>query len=293
MFAAALAGVRVRIASRRETTGWRTPAQKRVERVAYRFSHRVVANSEAVRRQLVAEGIPPEKTITIYNGVDMARVALPESFTREEALERFDLPREESLRFITIVANMRHEVKDHRTFLKAARRVRAVRPEARFVIAGEGELASSLKATAKELGLERDVLFAGRRDEVADLLAVSSICVLSSKAEGFSNSVLEYMAAARPVVVTDVGGAREAVTDGETGYIVAPGDDEAMANRIIALLGAPSQAKLFGERGRETVLRRFSIQSQRARVETLYDNLLSRKRAREEIGREILEGSAK
>jgi glycosyltransferase involved in cell wall biosynthesis len=293
MFAAALAGVKVRIASRRETTVWRTPAQKRVERVAYRFSNRVVANSEAVRRQLVAEGIPPEKTITIYNGVDMARVALPEGFIREEALARFDLPREESLRFVTIVANMRHEVKDHRTFLKAARRVRAVRPEARFVIAGEGELASSLKAMAKELGLERDLLFAGRRDEVAELLAVSSICVLSSKAEGFSNSILEYMAAARPVVVTDVGGAREAVTDGETGYIVAPGDDEAMANRIIALLGAPSQAKLFGERGRETVLRRFSIQSQRARVETLYDNLLSRKRAREEIGREILEGSAK
>jgi glycosyltransferase involved in cell wall biosynthesis len=188
---------------------------------------------------------------------------------------------------------MRHEVKDHRTFLKAARRVRAVRPEARFVIAGEGELASSLKATAKELGLERDVLFAGRRDEVADLLAVSSICVLSSKAEGFSNSVLEYMAAARPVVVTDVGGAREAVIDGETGYIVAPGDDEAMADRIIALLGSPSQARLFGERGRETVLRRFSIQSQRARVETLYDNLLGQQRAHEEIGREMLEGSAK
>jgi glycosyltransferase involved in cell wall biosynthesis len=293
MFAAALAGVRVRIASRRETTGWRTPSQKRVERVAYRFSHRVVANSEAVRRLLIAEGIPPEKTITIYNGVDMARVALPEGFIREEALARFALPREESLRYVAIVANMRHEVKDHRTFLKAARRVRAVRPEARFVIVGEGELASSLKARAKELGLERDVLFTGRRDEVAGLLAVSSVCVLSSKAEGFSNSILEYMAAARPVVVTDVGGAREAVIDGKTGYIVAPGDDEAMADRIIALLSSPSQAKLFGERGRETVLRRFSLEAQLARVETLYDNLLGQQGARKEIGREILEGSAK
>ncbi len=298
MFSAALAGLPVRIASRRETTGWRTAAQKRVERIAYRFSHRVVANSEAVRRMLVAEGVPPKKTITIYNGIDMARVSPPEGFINQGARACLGLPREESLKFVTIVANMRHEVKDHRTFLQAARRVRAVRPDARFVIAGEGELAPSLQAMATSLGLERDVLFIGRRDEVAELLALSSICVLSSKAEGFSNSILEYMAAARPVVVTDVGGAREAVIEGETGYIVAPGDDQALADRIISLLGSPSQAKLFGERGRETVLRRFSAESQLARVETLYDNLLghygaARSRGREEIGREIIEGSAK
>lgn len=296
MFAAALAGVPVRIASRRETTGWRTPAQKRVERIAYRFSHRVVANSEAVRRMLVAEGVPPNKTITIYNGIDIARVTPAEESPREAALDFLGLPREESLRFVTIVANMRHEVKDHRTFLLAARRVRALRPEARFVVAGEGELAPSLKAMARGLGLERDVFFVGRRDEVAELLAASSVCVLSSKAEGFSNSILEYMAAARPVVVTDVGGAREAVIEGETGYIVAPGDDEAMAGKIVALLASPAQAKLFGERGRETVIRRFSAESQLARVETMYKNLLAlygygRRRAREEVGREMVEGS--
>ena len=89
----------------------------------------------------------------------------------------------------------------------ARRRTRArCPPGARFIIAGEGELTAEMRGLAKELGLEREAFFIGRVDRVADLLAVSDVCVLSSKAEGFSNSILEYMAASRPVVVTDVGG---------------------------------------------------------------------------------------
>ena len=71
-----------------------------------------------------------------------------------------------------------------------------------------------------ELGIEDSTFFLGRCENVAELLSISESCVLSSKAEGFSNSILEYMAAARPVVATDVGGAREVVSEGETGYLV-------------------------------------------------------------------------
>ena len=66
-------------------------------------------------------------------------------------------------------------------------------------------------------------------EHVSDLLSISDVCVLSSKAEGFSNSILEYMAAARPVVATDVGGAKEAIVEGETGYLVKSGDENGMA----------------------------------------------------------------
>ncbi len=273
MTAGAIARVPVRVASRRETTGWRTEKQKIVERLAYRLAHKIVANAEAVRDQLVKEGVSSEKIVTVYNGLDMARIKPMPGLKRDEILASFGLPCADELQFVTIVANLRHPVKDHPTFLRAAARVRAARPGARFIIAGEGELTASMRGLAKELGLERETFFIGRVERVAELLAVSDVCVLSSKAEGFSNSILEYMAAARPVVVTDVGGAREAAIDKESGFIVPPCDPPAMASRIVELLSHPDLAREMGERGRERVEQEFSCRAQLERTENLYDEM--------------------
>ena len=271
---AALARVPVRIAFRGETGGWRTSKQNLIERSVFRFAHVVHANSEAVRQQSVKDGVPAEKIVVVYNGLDLRRVATGPEFQPADALAMFGLP--ERRRFVTIVANMRHEVKDHPMFLRAAARVRAAVPEAAFVLAGEGELTDSLRALAAQLGLEHDVFFTGRCEKVAELLAVSDVCVLSSKAEGFSNSILEYMAAARPVVVTDVGGAREAVVEGETGYLVQSGNDEMMAGRIISLLRDPQRAREMGEHGRQVVEQRFSAQAQLENTQQLYDQFIAR-----------------
>ena len=113
------------------------------------------------------------------------------------------------------------------------------------------------------------------RRSVAELLAASDVCVLSSRAEGFSNAILEYMAAARPVVATDVGGAREAIVEGETGHLVPAGDDERLAARVSALLRDPARAREMGERGRERVAQQFSCAAQLARTEALYERLLA------------------
>lgn len=277
MMAATLAGVPVRLASRRETDGIRSHAQRWVERRAYNLAHVVVANAEAVRQQVIKEGIAPDKVVRIYNGLDMTRLAPRPGLTRDERLALLDLPRgKPERRFVTIVANMLHPMKDQGTFLRAAKRVRAVVPEAAFVLAGDGGLTETWRALAAELGVERDAFFLGRCTEVAELLAVSDVCVLSSKGvEGLSNSIIEYMAAARPVVATDIGGAREAVIDGETGYIVRPEDDAAMAARIISLLQEPEHARALGERGREVVGRNFSLEARLERTEKLYDKLLT------------------
>ncbi len=121
-----------------------------------------------------------------------------------------------------------------------------------------------------------NAFFIGRCNRVADLLAVSEVCVLSSKGvEGFSNSILEYMAASKPVVATDVGGAREAVVDGKTGYIVKPEDHETMAARLISLLREPEKARLMGEEGRRRVQAQFSCEAQLKKVEALYARLLT------------------
>jgi glycosyltransferase involved in cell wall biosynthesis len=273
MAAARLAGVPARVASKRDIAGFRTPAQNFVERSAFRLARRVVVNSEAVRAFLVRSGVPSSKIVTLYNGLDPARVEPPAGFSPEEVRASLGLPERRPL--VTIVANLQHEVKDHRTFLRAARRVKQSVEGAAFVLAGEGDLTEGLRAYAVELGLEGDVFFTGRCARVAELLAVSDVCVLSSLAEGFSNSILEYMAASRPVVVTDVGGAREAVVEGETGFVVAPGDDEALGERVALLLSDPERARRMGERGRRVVEERFSCAAQLAGVETLYEELLA------------------
>jgi L-malate glycosyltransferase len=273
MFGAALARVPARVAAKRETGGMRTAAQRRVELLAYRLAHAVVANAEAVKQQLAGDGVPARKVSVVYNGLDLARVAPAADFRREEALENFGLPR--GRRFVTLVANLRHAVKDHPTFLRAARRVREGVPEAAFVLAGEGELTEPMRALAAELGLGDSVFFTGRCARVGALLAVSDVCVLSSAAEGFSNAILEYMAAARPVVATDVGGAREAIIEGETGHLVAAGDDERMAARVAELLRDPARAREMGERGRRRVAEHFSCAAQLARTEALYERLLA------------------
>ena len=274
MAAATLARVPARIASRRETEGIRSPAKRWVERRAFRAAKSVVANAEAIRQQLIGEGLPAHKVVTIYNGIDVARVTPDSGIRRDALLNSFDLPG--SCRFVTIVANMRHVMKDQATFLRAARLTLSAVPDSAFILAGEGEQTEGLRGLATELGLGDRVFFIGRSSRIADLLTISDVCVLSSKGvEGFSNSILEYMAASRPVVATDVGGAREAVIDGETGYIVRPEDFEIMAQRIISLLRDPERARAMGERGRRLVEDRFSCQTQLRQVEELYQKLLS------------------
>lgn len=283
MAAGTLARLPVRVASMRETAGMRSASQAQVQRIAYSVAHHIVANSQAVRDKLIADGIRPEKITVVYNGVDFQRLATEAS--RPEQLSRLGLPADESRprRFISIVANMRHDVKDYPMFLRSARRLKDAVPEAAFLLAGEGQLRDSLHALAQDLGIQNSVFFLGRCENVAELLHISEACVLSSKAEGFSNSILEYMAAARPVVATNVGGAPEVIREGETGYLVPSGDDGRMAERLIALLRDTEKARRMGDKGRQVVEEQFSCQAQLERTEDLYQRLLRKKRLSRKI----------
>ena len=275
MAGGSIARVPVRLASMRETAEMRSAAQKRVQKVAYSLAHHIVANSKAVENKLVADGIGPEKVSVIYNGLDLKR--LETSLTRSEALAVLGVNIDEAkpVRFISIVANMRHEVKDYPMFLRAARSVKQAVPDAVFLLAGEGELEESLKSLARELGIFESTLFLGRCEKVAELLSISDVCVLSSKAEGFSNSILEYMAAGKPVVATNVGGAAEAIAEDETGFLVPSGDDAMMAERLISLLLDPDRALKMGALAKRVVSERFSCEAQLSRTEHLYETLLS------------------
>ena len=271
IISATIAGVPVRIASRRESSKRRMD-KRFIERMAYRLSHQVIVNCDEVRRQLVDEGVAVRKVSIIYNGLDPDLLRPAIDCDRTELLAQFRLPTDSSKQFVTIVANVR-PVKDHATFLRAAQQVKSSVPSACFVIAGEGNLIDSMRSLASELGIGSSTFFIGRCQNVAELLALSDVCVLSSNSEGFSNSILEYMAASRPVVVTDVGGAREAVVERQTGYLVRSGDYQSMAKRIASLLDHPDQAREMGRNGRTLVERKFSCDRQVESVERLYQHL--------------------
>lgn len=271
MAGAFLGGVAARVTSKGETEGFRTSTQKRAERFAFRLAHRVIANCLAVQNQLIREGVNPKRIVQHYNGLDLDRLKVQPELTREEALAKFGLP--SGRRFVSIVANLRNPVKDHQMFLRAVAHVRANIPDAAFVIAGEGELMPSLRQLADELGIANDVHFIGRCDDVATLLFASTVGVLSSKAEGLPNAILEYMAAGLPVVATDVGGVREAVVEGKSGFIVSPGADTKMAGRIIELLSDGQRARAMGTRGK-TFVQRFSAEGHLQNTLELYEELL-------------------
>ncbi len=276
MVAASLARTPVRIASKREIFN-KSKSQTLIERQAFRLSDKIVANANAVKQFLVETGVAEEKIVIVYNGLDLQRLTPSQGLTREDILRELALPLAEKMQFVTIVANLRSDVKNHRMFLKAAQKVNEKVANVAFILAGEGELIEPLKTFAVDLGISKNAFFLGGCSRVSDLLSISDICVLSSKSEGFSNSILEYMSAAKPVVATRVGGADEAIIDGETGFLVESDDHDAMANRLIELLQNPVKAMEMGKKGRKIVTENFSLEAQTEKTLTLYKTLLTKK----------------
>jgi len=128
---------------------------------------------------------------------------------------------------------------------------------------------------ADEFQIQENVMFLGSRDDVSALLAASDIGILSSHEEGFSNAILESMAASLPMIVSDVGGNAEAVIHGETGLVVPAGDPKALAEAIAELVGAPERCHAMGQAGRTRIEQSFSMETCIKNYNRLYAGLLS------------------
>ena len=266
-------GARVTIASKRETSGTRSPAQSFVEKQLFKFATTIVANSQAVSEFLIKRGVPGRSIEVIYNGVEIDR--FEREFTdREEIISTLGLPNSPNVRFVTLLANLHLKVKNQSMLLRAADRILASHPDTHFIIAGEGRLKDDLERHAAELQIRDHVHFIGHCSNVPDLLRISFAGVLTSTAEGFSNAILEYMAAALPVVATNVGGAREVIADGESGFVVPVNDPDALADRVIWLLDNVSIAEEMGMRGREIVHKQFSPDAQVKKTAEVYNRLM-------------------
>ena len=158
--------------------------------------------------------------------------------------------------------------------LRAFARLLEREPDSALVLVGDGPLRRDLEQTASELGIAAACRFTGYLDDVAECYAAFDAVALSSANEGTPVTVIEAQAAGLPVVSTDVGGVRDVVADGESGFLVPPGDIEAMADALAMLSGAPELRSSFGERGR-AVLTRYSVPRLVDDLDALYRELLA------------------
>jgi glycosyltransferase involved in cell wall biosynthesis len=263
-FMAALAGkimhVPLVVTSRRSLGIYqeRFPILHPLDIAANMLSHRVTVNSKAVWNDtLNRDHIDPSKLVLIYNSVDPAPF---ESAFSHRVKIRQDLGIEHHEKVIIVIANL-IPYKGHSDLFKSIKLVINQIPEIRLLIVGEDKgIQRQLERQAQEFDIFKIVRFMGQRQDIPYLLAASDLSVLASHEEGFSNAILESMAAGLPVVATRAGGNAEAIVDGVTGWLVPPRNPEEMAGKIIDLLSDFAKARRWGERGRKRIKEKFSTE---------------------------------
>lgn len=241
-----------------------------LEKLFYGFTTAALGNSKAVVQQLYEEGFSKEKVKLIYNGI---------------ATEPFDnLPSKTELRnslclapdalIFIIVANL-IPYKGHEDLLNAFAKVADKLPENwRLLCVGKDSgILDSLKKQADNLKIANHVEFLGSRTDTVELLSASDIGILCSHEEGFSNAILEAMAAGLPMVVTNVGGNAEAVQDQITGLVVESKNPKCLSEALLALALSPEQRKLYGTAGKKRVYENFTLNQCVEQYENFYKQL--------------------
>jgi len=250
-------------------------AHEFLQRQIHRMAHKVLVNSEAIRDHILAGGgISPEKIVVIRNGLLMAAEPEDANSVRDELLRELKLDRESFL--IGLVARL-EEVKGHRYFLEAAAQVARKHPKVHFVLVGDGQLRGQIEQQAASLGISNRLHLLGYRNDASRLAAAFDLAVLSSLHEGLPNSVMEAMSAGVPVVATAVGGTKELVSDGETGYLVPPANADAMAERMTWAIEHNSERERLAAQGRQSVQTNFGMSQMVSAVERLYESLVPEK----------------
>ncbi len=264
----ALAGVPVIIAHEH----WSSKASREVvvDRLLYRLGDAIIVPSEASKRLVMArEHLPAAALHVVYNGVDPAPFAGGEG--RAAIREEWGVPPDVVL--AGCVGRLSADKGGQDVLLEAVARLRATHPALRLVYVGEGPLRAGLEAQAAARGLDSAVLFVGQRRDVPRLLRALDVFILPSLREAFPIAVLEAMAAARPVIATDVGGVPEVVQAGETGLLVPPNDVAALTEALGRLVTDPGLAARLGRAGQARVHAEFTIDRMVDRVEALYTAL--------------------
>jgi glycosyltransferase involved in cell wall biosynthesis len=254
------------------STGW-PDGVGRLNRLLTPITDSFIAVAESHGRFLAKNlGIDDSKVAVVPNGVDTRRF----SPISDIAAIRGELGIGATDPVVGIVAALRPE-KNHELFLEMARRVLQQLPATRFLIVGDGPRRAALENRTQELGIAERILFVGSRGDVPRMLAAMDVFALTSHIEANPLSILEAMSVGRPVVATNVGSIHEATVDGQTGFLVTPGDAAQFADRVLRLLNAPLASHAMGLTAREAVVRRWSIEAMVLGYERLIESVYSKK----------------
>jgi len=266
------ARVPITIMSRRSLSCYqqRWPLVARLERLLHGRMDAVTGNSQAVVRDLLSEGAPKNKIKLIYNGIDCS-LTLPD---REQARRTLDLPPQAVVGIV--IANI-VAYKGHRELIEGLASVaRQLPADWRVLCVGRDHgRRSTLERLAETRGLAAHIRFVGERLDVSEFFAAADFSVLSSWEEGFSNVILESMAAGLPMIVTAVGGNPEAVLDEKTGLVVPPRDAAAIGRAVLRLSLDADLRRRLGQAARVRVQQEFSIEACVAAHNELYEGLLA------------------
>lgn len=228
----------------------------------------VITNSHALRSQMFGTS-PPSKVRVVHNGVDIARFQHAPPSQSMAGLS-------EDVRLVAICGAIQ-ERKDVMTFIRAAERLMISHPEVHYLIIGK-TLGPYYEGVAKEIanrGLEKLVHCIGYREDIPEIFARIDILVSAASQEPFGRTIIEAMAAGKPVVSTRSGGPEEIIEDGRSGYLVDVGDDAAMGARLAELLSDPKKMQSMGAQARLRVEGDFNLTNTVQRIEMIFDEVLN------------------
>ncbi|HGY56255.1 MAG TPA: glycosyltransferase [Caldithrix abyssi] len=271
ILAAKMAGIKTILSSRRNEGYWLNKTELFILKLLNRYVTGYLANSESIKRFVQrVEKIDPKKVKVIYNGVDFSYFDNLDT-EYKELRNQFGLQDDDFV--ITMIANLR-PVKRVDVLIDAAAEVVKTNNKAKFLLVGDGEEENNLKTLTKKYGLERQVIFLGKRSDIPQILAVSNLGVLTSASEGLSNAIIEYMGAGLPVICTKVGGNEELVEDGVNGFLIRPGDSKTLSGKIAAFIKQPSLVEKMGQESARKARQLFALDVMIKRTENYYKSLL-------------------
>lgn len=248
-----------------------------IERFLALFTDRVIAVSDTVKREITdkLKVTNAKKCVVVPLGLELNKF-----FDCEKACGKFkqELGFTDNVVLVGIVGRL-VPIKNHNMFLDVAKKVVDMKPgiDIRFVVVGDGELRGHLENYAVKLGINDHVIFTGWRKELAHVYAGLDIVTLTSLNEGTPVSLIEAMAAGRPVISTMVGGVQDLITEGLNGYLVPSQDTDLFVRKLTILMMDGEKRRLFGLHGRESVKDKFSKERLVKDIESLYDECLKEK----------------
>jgi glycosyltransferase involved in cell wall biosynthesis len=266
------------MASRRWWEGPDRRLQRWANRASYLLASRVLANSPAVAEMLVREErVSRRRIVVVPNFLDDAAFTAPIESWTAGALASLGIPVDALV--VGVVANL-SPIKNHAMLLRAAAQLAPRWPSLHLVlVGGDGGSRDDLQQLAVAKGLADRVHFAGQQPSLPSWHHTFDVSVLTSVSEGMPNSVLEAMAAAKPVVATAVGGVPDAIREGDTGYLVQPGDVNSLADRLNALLSDAALRRRLGQAGQARARREYSAVAAIDRLTAAYRAVIGRRLA--------------